>query len=136
MAGFVLDASTALAWAFEDESTSVGDAALGALVDGYAIVPPLWAYELANGLQVGVRRRRITPSQEEDFLADLDLLDIRVDPGSPSPRDLMSDAGVLGLTSYDAAYVLLARDLGVPLASSDRAVRRAARSAGVAHFAA
>ena len=44
---------------------------LRALDNGEAVVPPLWPYEVANGLLMGERRRRITPT---DTVRSLGLL--------------------------------------------------------------
>lgn len=40
--GFVLDASVALAWAFEDETSAYTEAVLDALTTGQAFVPTIW----------------------------------------------------------------------------------------------
>jgi predicted nucleic acid-binding protein len=55
----VLDSSVALAWHFEDEQTEAGRAALFEVAEADAVVPGLWRYEIANGLQMAVRRGRI-----------------------------------------------------------------------------
>ena len=47
------------------------------------------------------------------------------------PIDLVRFAYDTGLTSYDSAYVLLARQLDLPLATRDGAVMRVARAQDV-----
>jgi hypothetical protein len=49
---FVLDASFALRWCFEDEGTEQTDALLMVLEnqEGIAWVPGIWRYEMLNGL--------------------------------------------------------------------------------------
>ena len=132
--GVVLDASTALAWAFEDESSARGDAALDALTDGFGLVPSLWPYELANGLRTSVRRGRMSSAEAAEFLVTLEELDIRVEAQSVTPAELLADALAWDLTAYDAAYVRLARDRGLPLATGDSAMAKAAVQAGAAVF--
>ena len=48
-----------LSWYFEDERSAAGDAILDRVTETGAIVPSLWRYEVANGLQMAVRRKRI-----------------------------------------------------------------------------
>src|SRR5207249_6061277 len=50
----VLDASVTLGWYFEDERTAGGDAVLDRVTQSGAVVPTLWRYEVANGLQMAV----------------------------------------------------------------------------------
>ena len=126
----VLDASVTLAWYFDDEADAATDAVLDRVTEAGAVVPLLWRYEIANGLQTAVRRRRITNAYRDTALAELRLLPITVDRAGD---DLVWSA-VIGLaarfqlTVYDAAYLELAQRRAVPLATGDRALRRAARA--------
>lgn len=123
---FVLDASTALSWVFDDEGDA-GAEVLEHLAEGVALVPSLWPYEVANGLAVGLRKNRLTPEEAEAFLVDLTRLDIRVHDGPVESAGLLAAAIDHGLTAYDASYLNLAKVQGIPLASDDRALRQAAR---------
>ena len=49
--GLVIDASIALSWCFEDESSALTDAVLQRLSITPAIAPPVWPLEVANGLR-------------------------------------------------------------------------------------
>jgi hypothetical protein len=71
---FVLDNSLTLSWYFEDERGPYSVATLGALHNGEALVPPLWPYEVANGLLMGERRGRITPTDTVRILGLLAAL--------------------------------------------------------------
>jgi predicted nucleic acid-binding protein len=72
MAVFVLDASVALAWSFEDEATDWTDEFLERLRQGdRVIVPAHWAAEVANALLLGVRRKRIKPEQPQQLWEEL-----------------------------------------------------------------
>jgi predicted nucleic acid-binding protein len=131
---FVLDSSVATAWCFEEETTPYTEAVLAA-VSGTetALAPRLWAYELRNSVLVGVRRGRITAADAEVFFASLpDLRMLLVDPVSYDA--VYALAAQQGLSVYDASYLDLALRKGLPLASLDRALLRAAESCGVAPF--
>ena len=130
MSAFVLDASATLGCLFEDEGDG-GSEVLDALLQGVALVPSLWPYEVANGVLVALRRGRISEAEAEDFLADLSLLDIRIDDSPTRPESLWRTASATRLTAYDAAYLDLAEAHGLALATQDAELRRAARRVGV-----
>jgi len=52
----VLDSSVTVAWLFRDEQTEAVREVLGAVTQSGAVVPPLWRIEVANALQVAIRR--------------------------------------------------------------------------------
>ena len=128
MSGFVLDASVAVAWCFDDESTPAAWALLDRLRTAPARVPALWALEIGNILVGAERRRRISQARTVEFLGILGDLDIRVDPDVPGRafRDVLPLAREQRLTTYDATYLELAMRLGLPLATKDTALIRAA----------
>ncbi len=133
----VVDASVALAWALPDESSAYADAVLAAAEKEGLRVPELWAREIANGLVLAYRRRRITSADEAVFLAALSHLIIEVEEASgalPVIRDGTAAAIRYGLTAYDAAYVDLAWREGLALATLDTAMRKAAGQSGVSIF--
>lgn len=77
MAVFVIDSSIATSWAFKEEATEYTERVLDAVSGGIgAMAPRLWAYELRNGLLMGLRRRRIVKADAEVFLES--LLDLRI----------------------------------------------------------
>ena len=86
MTGFVLDASVAVAWCFDDESTPAAWALLDRLRTTQGHVPALWELEIGNILLGAERRRRITQARAALFLGILGELDIRVDPDRKSTR--------------------------------------------------
>lgn len=128
MSGFVLDASVAVAWCFDDESSPAAWALLDRLRTAPAQVPALWALEIGNILVGAERRRRISQARTVEFLGILGDLDIRVDPDVPGRafRDVLPLAREQRLTTYDATYLELAMRLGLPLATKDTALIRAA----------
>ena len=128
MTGFVLDASVAVAWCFDDESTPAAWTLLDQLRGAPAYVPALWTLEVGNILLGAEKRRRITQARTTEFLGILGELDIHVDPEEAGRafRDVLPLARERGLTTYDATYLELAMRLGLPLATKDKALARAA----------
>jgi hypothetical protein len=55
---FVLDASVAACWAFEDEDHPTATLALGPIRSDQARVPSLWWFEVRNTLIINERRGR------------------------------------------------------------------------------
>ncbi len=137
MSRFVLDASVALSWCFEDQKTAYTEAVFDALAHGdAALVPAIWPLEMLNGLVVAERRKSITDTQFQAFITDLSDLPVEVD---------VEDVGRVyscvarlarqhDLSSYDAAYLDLALTEGLPLATQDRSLRNAARKCDIGTF--
>lgn len=99
-----------------------------------AVVPPLWISEASNVLLTAQRRGRIDREAMHERLALLDMLPIDIDDmaiGAVWRSSVLTLAGAEALTFYDATYLELAIRRGLPLASSDVALRRAARQRGV-----
>ena len=128
---FVLDASLALSWCFEDETTPDTEAVLDRLATEPAVVPGLWELEITNALLVGERRGRLTESQTTRFVSLLASLPINVDLASPDMTTLLAVGRQHGLSSYDATYLVLAERDGHPLATLDDKLIVAAKRAGV-----
>jgi predicted nucleic acid-binding protein len=133
---FVLDASIALSWCFEDEGDDYAERVLESLNGSEATTASLWPLEMANGLLTAERRGRIEPAASSEFMHLLLSLPIVIDP--VARRRSLESAVELGrrhgLTSYDAAYLELALRLEVPLATLDEALADAARREGVELF--
>jgi predicted nucleic acid-binding protein len=131
---FVLDASIALAWAFEDEESSEVTAVLTRLERESAIVPAIWPLEIGNALLAAERRGRISAVAVSRFLKLLERLAIRVDraPEIFAMEPLLSIARDQSLSVYDASYLELATRTELPLATADQRLRAAARSTNVA----
>ena len=120
-------------WLFEDESSPAGDAALSLVSVGGAAVPALWFVEVANGLGMAERRGRLTQAGILDGMRLLRTLPLSVD----EPASLAWSEPVLDLmrahrlTAYDATYLELAARRSLPLATGDKALRRAANAVGI-----
>ena len=126
---FVLDASIAACWAFDDEDHPVAALALERVRTDEARVPSLWWFEVRNTLIVSERRGRLTESDTATFLRWLAHIRVSVDR-SPVEADVLALARHRRLTVYDSAYLELARREGAPLATLDAALATAARRTG------
>jgi predicted nucleic acid-binding protein len=126
----VLDSSVTLAWIYSDETTPAVQEVLDSLTEDGAWVPSLWRLEVANTLEMGVRRGRHNADFRDKTLADLALLPIRVDP--ETDRQAWSATASLAarrrLALYDAAYLELALRRNLPLATLDHDLRAAAKA--------
>jgi predicted nucleic acid-binding protein len=136
MPALVIDASIALAWGLPDEISLYADAALMVAEQDGLHVPEIWSREIANGLALAYIRKRITPADEQVFLAALSRLTITVEASSPLTvlRDGTAAAVRFELTAYDAAYVDLALRQGLRLATLDKQMRKAAEQFSVTIF--
>lgn len=128
---FVLDASITACWAFQDEDHPDAGLAFHQMRTEEAVVPCLWWFEVRNILVVNERRRRITESDTAAFLLDLSRLRLRIDQ-LPEGDAVLRLARTHRLSVYDAAYLELAQREGLPLATLDADLRRAAADEGVA----
>ena len=128
---FVVDTSITLAWCFADERTPATDRILDRLESETALAPGLWVLETTNALLTAQHRGRITEAQALRASALLDTLPIEVEVGTAPRHALLAISALHGLSAYDSAYLLLAEQRGVPLATLDKALARAAKKAGV-----
>ena len=129
----VLDSSVTLAWVYAGEITEAVRDVFNVVSENGAWVPGLWKLEVANILEMGVRRGRHDAAFRDSTLADLGRLPIRVD----AETDRQAWGATLhlserhGVTLYDAAYLELALRRELPLASLDTELRGAAQAEGV-----
>lgn len=130
---FVLDASVALSWAFEDESSAFADRVLSILDSEPAIVPPIWPMEIANALIMAERRGRSDLAASNRFVMLVASLPIEVEspPRGLGLEEILNLSRELRISSYDASYLELAIRKGIKLASEDRRLVQAATQIGV-----
>ncbi len=124
---FVLDASVALAWCLDDETSEFADRILAQLDLDDAIVPAIWPLEVANGLRTAERRGRVDVTGLSRVHALLLSLPVRVEAvllgdafGSVTDVARRSDISV-----YDASYLVLAARRHLRLATMDDRLRQA-----------
>jgi predicted nucleic acid-binding protein len=129
---FVVDASLALAWHFDDEVSEYADRVLERLRQDRAVVPSIWPLEVANGLLVAERRGRLSPARVAravDLFQELPIFVFEVG-AQVALGSVLGLARAHELSAYDAAYLELAMREGLPLATQDDALRVAAERAG------
>jgi len=124
---YVLDCSVALAWVLPDEHSAAVDLIAEQLERDRAHVPAIWPLEVGNALLVAQRRGRIPALEVGKIVNALMALPVEVDSENAIARvpEWMELAQRLALTTYDAAYVELARRRSWPLATLDVKLRAA-----------
>jgi predicted nucleic acid-binding protein len=130
----ILDSSATLAWVFPEERTDAILNVFKLVANEGAVIPELWRLEVANTLNVGIRRGRISQTNRSGILADLENLPISVDGETQKHTwgQTLDLADRHGLTVYDATYLELALRLALPLATLDEDLRNAAQHEGLA----
>jgi predicted nucleic acid-binding protein len=126
----VIDASMAGTWLLPDEANTACTAIGQRVVDGGAEVPDLFWHEIRNLLIMGVQRKRITESQFWQQLTRIENMPVQTAP-QRSSEPVAKLALKHNLTSYDAAYLDLAIEKALPLATLDRKLRVAALAENV-----
>jgi len=132
---FVIDSSSVLALLLPDEKYGADAAELRKLIDAQTVMlaPAHWQTEVANGLLMAERRRRISQMEVGELL-DI-ALSMNVEIDGESETNTVREAVGLGrqhkLTVYDAAYLELAMRRGTKLATLDADLRKAATASGI-----
>jgi predicted nucleic acid-binding protein len=133
---FVVDNSVVMTWCFKDEANAFADSVLDWLADATAYVPSVWPLEVVNMLLAAERRKCISEADSIRFISLLSQLPILVQYESPEKamKDILGLARTHDLSSYDASYLDLAMKKGLPLATLDKKLRKAAKSVKVVIF--
>jgi predicted nucleic acid-binding protein len=136
---FVLDNSVAMCWLLNDGRPGDIDYALqvlDALATAQAVVPALWPLEAANVVAKVEARGLVAEARTQAFVAALGRLNIVVDNATATQAlgNTLNLARRYKLSAYDAAYLELALREGLPLATLDAELRKAAGKAGVRHY--
>lgn len=130
---FVVDSSVAIAWAVPSQGSSTVFDLLESIAAYPIVVPMLWAFEVANVLLVLLRRRVIADDQYERARNSIARLNSDVDEMGPQLAlgEISGLARAYSLSVYDAVYLELALRRGLPLATRDAALNKAAKALGV-----
>ena len=136
MTTFVLDSSVAMRWLLASNKTSdqrYAESVLRSFANAEAIVPNLWHLEAANVLLGATNRKDIEVSELERFTVQLENLPISVDTLTANQvfGHTISLTRAYRLSSYDAAYLELALREGLPLATLDKDLLKAAKRSDV-----
>lgn len=124
----VIDASTVVARALNDENSEHADIALSYAADRGAFVPGNFQTEVVNAIIKAERRGRLDELKSGLILSEIAKLPLQT--VSPDPQTILAAARTHGLTAYDAAYLALAMEKRCPLATVDAALAAAAKKAG------
>jgi len=135
---FVLDASVALAWLLDNPVSPFAIHVQKKLDSGArGVVPALWHLQMANGLVIATRRKDLHAEDADkglEFIGQMLVDAIESDADPVSVRHIFAAARLHQLSAYDAVYLDLARRRGLPLATLDRHLAAAAKTAGVELF--
>lgn len=133
MAAIVLDTSVALKWFLADEPDRPQALALREAIVNHAvepIVPSHMPLELAAGLVAAVRRGRLTADRLEPALDAFGQFAI---PSLDAASIVERSAGLalsLGVSVYDASFIVAASVARAPLVTADRTLKEKAAAAG------
>jgi predicted nucleic acid-binding protein len=96
-------------------------------------VPAHWPLEVANAFLSDAAAGALPPGETGEFIEDLAALPIRLEPPSGPAQwpAILALAERHRLTAYDAAYLKLAQRTGLPLATLDGDLQKAAQAEGV-----
>lgn len=125
----VVDASAILSWLLAERQSQELEAALDHIAEHGAYAPGNFQSEVVHGLLQARRRLRIDRGHASTALTELAALPIVIE--FPDPHDIMAMAEEHRLTGYDAAYLALAVERQIPLATGDAGLRKAAAAAKV-----
>jgi predicted nucleic acid-binding protein len=123
-------------WFFGDgkpQELTYASKVLDAMKQTNALVPVTWGLEVSNVIARAESKGLVTEARSADFLERLEGADIEVDMDTfvHALTDILQLARRYKLSAYDASYLELALRLGMPLATLDLDLQRAAKKAGV-----
>lgn len=138
---FVLDASVALLWLAPATNPAGADYATATLLatkTAVAVTPSLFFLEVANVVTKLETKGAVTEADSQRYIALLGRLAITPDAATADHAlgDTLNLARRYKLSAYDAAYLELALRSGLPLATLDTDLAKAATGAGVPMFGA
>ena len=136
---FVLDNSVTMRWFFGDgkpQELVYARKVLEAMKKDCALVPVTWGLEVANVISRAEAKNFVTEARSGAFLEMLEGIDIEVDGATfaHALSDTLQLARRYKLSAYDASYLELALRQGMPLATLDEDLLKAAKKAGVKKF--
>jgi predicted nucleic acid-binding protein len=121
-------------WCLQDGSVYADEILDRLLAGDEAHVPVVWLYEVVSVLARYQQKGTLTAEKAHGFLEDLRSLEVKVDNDGIERifEEVHRLAMAHTLTGYDAAYLELAIRKGLPLASLDGDLNKAALTVGVA----
>jgi predicted nucleic acid-binding protein len=130
---FVIDNSVVMTWCFKDETNKYADSVLDSLELSTAFVPSIWPLEVGNVLLVAERKKRLSEADSTRFIILLAELPIVIEPEPPDRmmRNILTLAREQKISTYDASYLDLAMRKGIPIATLDKGLKKAAKRSQV-----
>lgn len=139
MSRYVLDNSVAMRWLLASQKEldqAYAEAVLRSMANTDAVVPNLWHLETANVLLAAENRGDLQLAEVERFTAQLESLPIQTDTLTAhlAFSRILSLSRAYKLSSYDSSYLELSIREGLPLATLDKDLIKAAKKADVALY--
>jgi predicted nucleic acid-binding protein len=138
---FVLDNSVTMRWLFGDgrkDDLAYADRVLEVLTgeDSTAVVPAIWALEVSNVVVRAEAQGGLSEARCAQFLGLLQQMPVEPDGHTAQHAwaVTLQLARRHNLSSYGASYLELALRRGLPIATLDADLRKAAVKAGDARF--
>jgi predicted nucleic acid-binding protein len=122
---FIIDASMAAAWLLPEEFSTEAEDVIGSITAPCPI-PSLFWFEIRNILAMSERRGRIGAGDALVGMERIRRLPLE-DAGIGSDGLVLLLASKHTLSAYDAAYLALAMNRSLPIATLDRKLAAAAR---------
>lgn len=118
---FVIDASVILAWLLPDEiykppANKILTAFGQKTID--LVAPSILPYEILNGTITSIMRKRIERLLAEKLISSFQKLEIPLK--LPDTKHILGISGGIGLSSYDSAYISLAKLHDYSLITADK----------------
>ena len=130
---FVLDCSVTMSWCFSKETTKQTLSVRDRLLQTHCIVPSIWSLEVNNVLWAAIRNKKISDLQATRFRYLLKSIPIQIDyQASELDQNVIFELSKkFNITCYDAAYLELALREKLALATLDKPLSKAAKSASI-----
>lgn len=119
----VIDSSMSLKWWMDDEEfIEEARDLLKKVVAGEIeqVVPELWFYEVANGINTAVKRERISNETALNFIEELQAMTPTLIPIAQFLPKIFKESIKYGYATYDIAYMVIAENEGIPFITADK----------------
>jgi predicted nucleic acid-binding protein len=127
---FVVDNSVVVAWFVQSQASAYTRRVRRRAEREGLFAPQLWPVEFSAVLRGLERREILGPHDVDRVAARVIALGIAIDTEAPL-REFIALSRRFGVSCYDAAYLELAIRRGIPLATRDDGLARAARDSGL-----
>lgn len=119
----VIDSSVALKWWLDDEEyVEEARFLLNEVVTGNIelVVPELWFYEIANGINTAVKRGRISNDTGEEFIEELQSVTATLVPVNSHLSKTYKESAKYNHAIYDIVYMVVAESEQIPFITADK----------------